>query len=149
LTRVGESVVRPRRAQAVERWSPLTLAIASVLDRIAPVPLSDETRDLLEVVVEDHGLSGPSPPGWMVGLFGDILARRTTRPRRWVPDGYPMGEMGLANVLADIEQELFALGVDDYGEGVVWPIPGCGVRVVVIRESSAPGPWVYLERLAR
>jgi hypothetical protein len=133
----------------VERWSPLTLAIAPVLDRIASQPLTDEGRDLLEIVVEDHGLSGPSPPSWMIELFGDILARRTALPRRWVPDGYPLGEMGLANVLADIEAELLPLGVDDYGEGVKWPIPGCGVRVVVIRESLAPGPWVYLERLKR
>jgi hypothetical protein len=130
----------------VERWSLLTLAIAPVLDRIAPVPLSDETRDLLEVIVDDHGLSGSSPPEWMVELFSDILARRT-RPRRRVPDGYPLGEMGLANVLADIEQELFPLGVDDYGEGVTWPIPECGVRIVINRESVVP--WIDLELLPK
>jgi hypothetical protein len=111
--------------------------------------MTDEGRDLLEVIVGDHGLSGPSPPVWMVELFSDIRAGHTARPRRWVPDGYPLGEMGLANILADIEAELFPLGVDDYGEGVAWPIPRCGVRVVVIRESTAPGPWVYLERLPR
>jgi hypothetical protein len=130
----------------VDRWSPLTLAIAPVLDCIAPQPLTDQGRDLLEIVVEDHGLSGPSPPQWMIDLFGDILACRTAVPGRWVPDGYPLGESGLANVLADIEAELLPLGVDDYGEGVMWPIPAIGVRVVVIRESSAPGPWVYVER---
>jgi hypothetical protein len=131
----------------VEHWSPLTLALVPVLDRIAPAPLTDEARDRLEAIVESHGLDGPAPPGWMVELFNDICARRTGRPRQSVPDGYPLGENGLANVLADIEEELLPLGVDDHGEGVTWPIPGCGVRVVVIRESTSPGPWVYLERL--
>jgi hypothetical protein len=89
----------------VERWSRLTQAIAPVLNGIAPAPLTDEVRDLLEVVVHDHGLSGPTPPDWMIELFDDILARRVDKPRRWVPDSYPFGEMGLANILADVGRE--------------------------------------------
>ena len=80
-------------------------------------------------------------------LLTDIMGRRVDKPRRKVPAEYPHGENGLANVLADIEQELFPLGVDDYGEGLVWTLPGCGVRVVVSRETRRPGPWLIVERL--
>lgn len=132
----------------MERWSPLTLAIASVLDRIAPATLTDECRDLLEIIVDDHGLNGPAPPTWIVELFRDIRTGQTAWGRRWVPPGYPLGESGLANVLADIEAELLPLGLKDDGEELVWPIPSCGVRLVVIRESLAPGPLVYLEQIA-
>jgi hypothetical protein len=142
----GERFVRPHEGNDVERWSRLTRAVSPVLDRIGPVPFSDEDRDLLEILVSDHELGGPEPPGWMVELFEDIAAGRVSRPRRWVPGEYPRGENGLANLLADIEAELFPLGVDDYGEGVSWPVPPFGVRVI-IRETSASGPWVYLERL--
>jgi len=132
----------------VLRWSRLTLVVSNVIDRIAPTPLSDECRDVLEVLIADHGLDGPSPPEWMVELFEDIAEGRVDRPRRQVPSGYPLGENGLANLLADIEESLFPLGVDDCGEDVSWPVPPFDVRVVVVRETSTPGPMVYLERLS-
>ena len=131
----------------VDRWSKLTQAVVPILDRFAPAPLSDEDRDLLEVLVGDQELNGLEPPCWMVELFEDIAAGRVSRPRRWVPGGYPQGENGLACLLAEIEAEFFPLGVEDYGEDVSWPIPPFVVRLVVVRESAAPGPWLYLERL--
>lgn len=131
----------------MNRWSRLTVVVAAVLDRMAPAPLSAEDRDLLEVLVADHLLDGPAPPEWMVALFEDIAASRFNRPRQLVPGEYPRGEMGLANLLADIEDELFPLGIDDYGEFVHWPIPPFGVRVVISRETRGPEPRLYLERL--
>jgi hypothetical protein len=77
------------KGNGVERWSRLTLAVLPVLDRLAPVPFSAEDRDLLEVLVSDHELDGPEPPGWMVELFEDIAAGRVSRPRRWVSSEYP------------------------------------------------------------
>lgn len=128
----------------MERWSRLTQALVRVLDRVAPQPLSDQDRDLVEALVAEYELGGPTPPDWMVEVLGDIVSRNVSRKKRCVPD-----EPALACVLEGIQEELFPLGVDDYGEHLTWPLPAFGVRLVVIRETSAPGSLVHLERLKR
>ena len=119
----------------VERWSRLTRAIVPVLEKIASHPMLDDERDLLEVLIEEHGLDGESPPEWMVGFFDDVLNQRVDGPRRFVPMEYPEGENALSNILLDIQAEIMPLGYDDYGEGAEWPIPNCGVRVYISREN--------------
>ena len=125
----------------MDRWSRLTHALAPILDRVAPAPLSDEDRDLVEVLVADYGLDAPDPPAWMVEVLEDIIRGHVGRPRRGVAD-----ENNFACVLEEIQDELFPLGVDDYGEGMTWPLPAFRVRLVVIRETSAPGALIHLER---
>ena len=126
----------------MEKWSQLTLSMLPVLDSLAPRQLTDKDRDFLELQVADYGLNGPNPPDWMIELFRDILKRKTSRPRRCVPNEIP-----LACVLVEIQDELFPLGVDDYGEGLCWALPTFGVRLVIIRETRALGSLVHLERL--
>ncbi len=118
-----------------KRWSRLTRAIVPVLEKIASQPMPDDERDLLEVLIEEHGLGGDSPPEWMIRLFDDVLNQRADGPRRFVPMGYPEGENGLSNILLDVQAEIMPLGYDDYGEGADWPIPSCGVRVYISREN--------------
>ena len=118
-----------------KRWSRLTRAIVPVLEKIAAHPILDDERDLVEVLIEEHGLDGEAPPEWMVELFNDVLNQRVDEPRRFVPWEYPEGENGLSNILLDIEAEIMPLGYDDYGEGANWPIPNCGVQVYISREN--------------
>ncbi len=126
----------------MDRWSRLTSALAPILDRVAPGPLSEEDRDLVEVLVADYGLDGPDAPAWMVDVLEEIAHGHVGRPRRGVPD-----ENKLSCVLEEIQDELFPLGLDDCGEDMTWLLPAFGVRLVVIRETSGPGPLVYLKRL--
>jgi hypothetical protein len=84
----------------------------------------------------------------MIQLFDDIRSRRIESTGRHLPSNYPFGENGLSNVLADIESELMPLGIEDYGEGISWPIPGCGVKVVILRETNASVPLLYIKTLA-
>jgi hypothetical protein len=116
--------------------SPLTRLLALLLEQVRGEPLAEETCALLEIIVTDHGLEGDHAPQWMFDFLNAIRERRVGRPRFSIPVGYPLGEEGLANVFADIEQELMSLGIDDYGEGMVWPIHRLGLRVVIIREWS-------------
>jgi hypothetical protein len=111
--------------------SPLARRLFSLVERIRGSALSQSDAERIETSLHDHDLAA-KPPDWMTELFDDILQGRTGR--RVIPAGYPSGENGLANVLATIEEELGTVGIDDYGEGINWPIPALGVRVVVIRE---------------
>ena len=122
----------------VERWSRLTRAIVPVLEKIAAHPMLDDERDLFEVIIQEHGLGGESPPEWMVELFDDVLNQRVDGPGRFVSMGYPEGEDGLSNILLDIQAEIMPLGYRDYGVGADWPIPSCGVRVYISRENRDP-----------
>ncbi|MEZ0367869.1 MAG: ankyrin repeat domain-containing protein [Candidatus Sericytochromatia bacterium] len=119
--------------------SRLAQAMLPVLEKIAARSLSFEERALLEEILTDHGLEGASPPEWMLALFDDILASRGDKPACDVPTGYPGGENGLANILADIHSQFLALGVEDEGESVCWEIPSCGVTMFISRESGIPG----------
>ncbi len=127
----------------MEKWSQLTLALLPVLDSLAPGPITDKDRDFVELQVVDYGLCGPNPPSWMIDLFQDIVNRNSSRPRRYVPDDNP-----LACVLLEIQDELFQLGIDDYGEDLIWALPAFGVRLIIIRETDGRGSLVHLERLS-
>lgn len=122
--------------------SRLGQAIRPVLEAIAARDLSHREQVLLAEILLDHGLEGPSPPAWMLTLCEVILTGQAglTRQRPWsVPLDYPFGLSGLINLLGDIHAQFLALGIEDMGEAVNWPLPACGVTVCVSRESSSPG----------
>ena len=53
-----------------------------------------------------------------------------------LPTGYPQGENGIANILADIDSDIVRIGVDDWGEGWQLDVPSLGVSAYVSREHE-------------
>jgi hypothetical protein len=104
------------------------------------VAVNAHLRDMIEEIVVGHDLDADRAPAWMFEFLSRIRNRHLT-PRSAeyeIPAGYPHGENGLFNVLADIS-EVYSLGLDDYGEGLTWSISGLGIRVSVIREWLRSG----------
>ena len=133
-----------------QQHSPLTLVLFDLLQRGFGDDPSAERLVQLEALVSDHDLEGEKAPAWMFEFFSRILNRRLTpRTDRYViPCGYPHGENGLCNVLLDIDHDIKPLGLDDSGEGLTWPIPRLGIRVVVIREWGSEDSYgVIIEPL--
>lgn len=122
--------------RAAESLSALTRSFLTLVEAVADRTLSESEQWKLEEIVRDHGLEGDDPPAWMIELFDRLLHRRVDRRRREIPEGYPRGENGLANLLSGIHETLVPLKVDDYGEGVDWPISQRGVRVIILREGT-------------
>lgn len=121
--------------------SPLTRVIVPVLELARREQASSIDPGTVERVIVEHGGHGESPPNWMMAWFSRV-ARGEVSPRLFqVPVGYPTGESGLANILADIEETIVPLGIADDGESFVWIIPRAGLKVLTIRETA--GEWYY------
>jgi hypothetical protein len=95
----------------------------------------------VQAAIENH-LDPEASPSWMLELFDRLLEGRPTSEAVGYPLGYPDGENGFVNVIADVERALGSLGVDDQGEQLSWPLPALGVRFVLFRE----GDPVYVVR---
>lgn len=122
-----------------ESLPPLAKAMLPVLEKVAGRTLTQAELALLEEILTNHGLEGPSPPEWILNLCADILGGRCDQIGRKIPSGYPLGENGLANVLSEIELHLLPLRLNNQGEYQSWPIPACGVTVYIGRETQTPG----------
>lgn len=122
-----------------ESLPPLAEAMLPVLEKVAGRTLTQAELALLEEILTNHGLEGPSPPEWILNLCADILGGRCDQIGRKIPSGYPLGENGLANVLSEIELHLLPLRLNNQGEYQSWPIPACGVTVYIGRETQTPG----------
>jgi len=72
----------------------------------------------------------------MLELLDRLLEGRPTPEAVVYPLGYPEGENGFINVIADVERALGWLGVDDQGEQLSWPLPALGVRLLLFREDG-------------
>ena len=119
----------------LERWlCPLTKLLARVLESVLG-PLSQDQLMEVEDSVHSHGLDGDNPPSWMTKLLQTLVDGVLTG-RVSIPDGYPEGENGLTNVLADVGDQL--LGIEDVGESLVWTLPRLGVVLQIQRESGTP-----------
>jgi hypothetical protein len=107
------------------------LALASrELGRSAPA----STADAIGEAINDHHLWEANH--WLIPLLRRLLDREPTTAPVEIPRGYPAGENGLANLLADLHAEAW-IDVDDYGEGVFWRLPVAGLKVFISRESAS------------
>ena len=107
------------------------LAIASRELR-GPVPQS--TADAVRESIDSHHLWEAN--GWLVPLLEGLLDGTPTAEPVEIPSGYPAGESGLANLLADLAAEPW-VDVEDYGEGVLWRLPAAGLEVFICREAAS------------
>jgi hypothetical protein len=113
----------------------LLLLAAAALGRAA----TDEDEVLVQEAIGNHLVEDRTPP-WMIELLDRLLEARPTPEATRYPWGYPEGENGLVNILADMEAALGPLGIDDCGEQWSWALPALGVRLIVSREG--PGDFV-------
>ena len=121
--------------------SELVDTLARLIEFVRGHPLKAKRRSALVELVGDH-LVDAEAPEWMLVFLEDVLSGRAARTH--IPTGYPMGENGLANILADIEVGMgMKLGIEDYGEGVHWKIPRHGIVVFICREALARDQHFY------
>ena len=107
------------------------LAIASrELGRPAPPSTADAVRES----IDGHSLWEAN--GWLIPLLRRLIDRLPTDGPVEIPWGYPAGENGLANLLADLQGESW-LHVEDYGEGMLWRLPAAGLEVFISREAAS------------
>ncbi len=132
-----------------ETYSPLTVVLSELLQRGFGVTANNELHGSLETLVVSHALDGGKAPTWVFEFFSRILNHQLApRSERYeIPRGYPHGEEGLCNLLLDIDRDVHRLGFDDYGEGVMWPIPGLGLHIGIIREWNGDGYGVVIKPL--
>ncbi len=118
--------------------APRLVRVASAV--LGRVPTADDWF-AVQAAIENH-LDPEAGPSWMLELLDRLLEGRPTPEAVGYPIGYPEGENGFVNVVADVERALGSLGVDDQGEQLSWPLPALGVRLVLFRE----GDPVYVVR---
>lgn len=110
------------------------LKLLAVVSRVIGKPVPPDVATAVCNSMSAHSLSAAAE--WLVPLLDRILVGSTTPQAVEIPAGYPGGESGLANVLADHAGELWA-DVEDYGEGAVWRLPSLGLEVFFCREHRA------------
>ena len=91
---------------------------------------------VLDEIVRRHQLT--NAPRWMVDIFYNIVIGNHLDCFLRIPREYPNGDDGITNVLFDIDRDVTALLIDDYGEGMTWILPHLGTSVVVLRETTGP-----------
>jgi hypothetical protein len=84
---------------------------------------------------------------WLIPLLQRLVDGAPTLRPVVIPQAYPAGENGLANLLADLDAEAW-MYVDDYGEGVLWRLPVAGLEVFICRESGVRDGHTYEVRRA-
>ncbi len=72
----------------------------------------------------------------MLDFFAHIANGVDKRIEMLLPPGYPEGENGIANILADIDADVARIGIDDWGEGWQLDVPSLGVSAYVSREHG-------------
>ena len=110
-------------------------------------PAPPSTADAVRESIDAHCLLEASD--WLVPLLRRLVGGVTTDGPVEIRWGYPAGENGLANLLADLNAEPW-IDVYDYGEGMLWRLPVVGLEVFVSRESanSVRGAHTYEVRRA-
>lgn len=103
-----------------------------------PAPLS--TVEAVRNSIDSHQLWEAND--WLIPLLCRLIEGIGTSGPVEIPFGYPAGENGLANLLADLDGEPW-IAVDDYGEGMVWKLPVAGIEVFVSRESGVRDAHTY------
>ncbi|MFS8071129.1 MAG: hypothetical protein ACMG6S_32570 [Byssovorax sp.] len=98
----------------------LVRVVSAALGR---VPTEDDWF-VVQEAIENH-LDPEAGPSWMLERLDRLLEGRPTPEAVGYPRGYPEGENGFVNVVADVERALGSLGVDDRGEQLSWPLPAC------------------------
>lgn len=110
----------------------------------AGLPETEDLRARISEIVWEHGLL--TPPGWMTDFFSYIANGVDERTEMLFPTGYPEGENGIANILADIDTDVAHIGVDDWGEGWQLDVPALGVTAYVSREHGRQDLAVFTPR---
>lgn len=113
---------------------PIVDHLSRIAVAAANVPISEDLRDRISEIVLEHGLL--TPPEWMIAFFCLLANGVSTRTQMELPVGYPEGESGIANILADIDGDITKIGVDDWGEGWQLDVRSLGVSVYVSHENG-------------
>jgi hypothetical protein len=116
------------------QMSELERRVLAIASRELGGPVPQSTADAVRESIESHHLWEAND--WLIPLLQRLLDATPTPGPVEIPWGYPGGENGLANLLADLEGQTW-LHVDDYGEGVLWRLPAAGLEVFISRESKA------------
>lgn len=100
--------------------------------------LKVEEIEGIEYAIENHILPEDEVPGWMLKFFDNITHKRELDKKIPYPNGYPFGENGLINILADLEMDhgFDFTGFNDYGEAVEWKIEKLGLKLFINREGE-------------
>jgi hypothetical protein len=116
--------------------SRLTQSILPVIALVKGSPLSPDESVRVEAAVRDHSFEGQEAPTFLLAWFQVLADGKACDEVFFVPTGYPEGGSGLVNVLADINEHVVSLDIEDQGEWFSWRIPAFGLRAFIIRETN-------------
>ncbi len=130
----------------VEWHSTVEQKLLAVVSQVIGKSVPRDVATAVSESISAHSLSTAAV--WLVPLLDRLLAGLTTPHAVEIPAGYPSGENGLANFLADNAGESWA-DVEDYGEEAVWRLPPLGLEVFFSREHRADWHTYQVRRLDR
>jgi len=92
----------------------------------------------IENAIDNHFLERDQIPDWMLQFFDNIIYMQELDKKIPYPVGYPNGENGMINILADLESDegFDFTGFNDSGESVEWKIAPLGLKVFINREGE-------------
>jgi hypothetical protein len=127
-------------------WSSLTLRLSNLLARLHLAADDEALRAKVQQAVSRNFPRGQTP-SWLDEMLDSVLEPRLTGRCVRFPAGSPEGEEHFSNVLSALESEI-ALGFDDPGEWLFWPMPALNVALLIEREGGnyyvvrpLDGPW--------
>ena len=113
---------------------PIVDQLCLITTKASGVADNEDLRSRISEIVWEHGLL--TPPTWMMEFFALLANGVDERTEILIPPGYPEGENGIANILADIDADVARIGIDDWGEGWQLDVPSLGVSAYVSREHG-------------